>query len=186
MSLHHQIVNGIDFRKRNTNGGFITKNYPEKDPEIITGRDVFTYLYVNLKKDLEFVSFELIEDEYSCHYKRAQEDFGHYFRNLYRIIKLVDETDFNFDNKSDSEFSVFLIKYKYTSIIRAQISDYELLWLFYNCISKNGRLKFKPLIEKYSVLKNISFDELANEKHRKFYNESAYKKLLIKHADQSK
>ena len=40
-------------------------------------------------------------------------------------------------------------------MIRAQLSDYELLWIFYNCLSENGLEKFKPLIEEYSLLKNL-------------------------------
>jgi hypothetical protein len=65
------------------------------------------------------------------------------------------------------------IKYKYTSILRAQLSDYELLWLFYNGISRNGKLKFKPLIEEYSLLKTIPINHLAHPDHRHLYNAKA-------------
>lgn len=69
-----------------------------------------------------------------------------------------------------------MIKYSYTSIIRAQLSDYELLWLFYNCLSNNGTDFFKPLVEKYSLLKNMPKDKLTNDKFLEEYNESAFKK----------
>jgi hypothetical protein len=32
--------------------------------------------------------------------------------------------------------------------------------LFFNCLSDNGKEKFKPLIEKYAILKNIRHDLL--------------------------
>lgn len=80
--------------------------------------------------------------------------FDHYFRHLYTIIKFVDNADFlSFDEK-----------YKYTSMVRATLSRYELIWLFYNGISSVGKLKFKRLIEQYSLLKNIREDLLTLSK----------------------
>ena len=43
----------------------------------------------------------------------------------------------------------------YTNLIRAQLSSFELALLFYNSLSDMGREKFKPLIEKYSLLKTV-------------------------------
>lgn len=80
--------------------------------------------------------------------------FDHYFRHLYQIIKFIDSSKFL--DKSDE----IKERYKYTSILRATLSPYELIWLFYNCISLYGNQKFKPLIEKYSLLKNIREDLL--------------------------
>lgn len=69
---------------------------------------------------------------------------------------------------------IFKIKYRYISIIRAQISDYELLWLFYNCLSKNGVEKFKPYIEQYSFFKNIPKNLIAHKTHLDLYNKKAF------------
>ncbi len=80
--------------------------------------------------------------------------FDHYFRHLYQIVKFIDNSKFL--DKSDEIEE----RYKYTSILRATLSPYELIWLFYNCISLYGNQKFKPLIEKYSLLKNIREDLL--------------------------
>ena len=46
-------------------------------------------------------------------------------------------------------------------VIRAQLSSYELLLLFYNCHSSLGKKKFSPLIVKYALLENMSQDNLA-------------------------
>lgn len=95
--------------------------------------------------------------------------FDHYFRHLYHIIKFVNETPLLPDSFED--------RYQYTTMVRAQLSKYELVWLFYNCLSDNGKDKFKPLIEKYALLKNLRFDLLAKLEHKDLYTSSAYKKI---------
>lgn len=71
--------------------------------------------------------------------------FDHYFRHLYRIIKFID----------DAKWLGEVEQYKYTSIVRATLSSYELVWLYYNCLYGAGQPKFKSLIEKYAFLKNL-------------------------------
>ena len=88
----------------------------------------------------------------------------HYFRHLYRIFKYVDTSD----SISEDE------RYEYACIVRSQLSDYELVMLFYNCLTSNGRAKFKPLIEKYSIFNNLREDLLAKKEHKKEYSEKAY------------
>ena len=40
------------------------------------------------------------------------------------------------------------------------MSRYELIWLYYNCLSHYGDTKFKELIEDYALLKNIRVELL--------------------------
>ncbi|MFC0776056.1 putative phage abortive infection protein [Terrimonas alba] len=125
LTLHHQIVNAMDLRRQ----GAITQQ----------GRDVFKSRYADVKRELSKVSIQQeIEAIYLKFYKIYQTDFGHYFRNLYHILKYVNSSDI-----SDKE------KYRYSTLVRAQLSSDEVLMIFYNCLSKNGIEKFKPLIEKY-------------------------------------
>lgn len=96
----------------------------------------------------------------------ATNRFDHYFRHLYRIFKYVDTTDLI----SDEE------RYEYACIVRSQLSDYELIMLFFNGLSDNGKEKFKPLIEKYAILKNMRPDLLPSAgKEKKSYLDGAYK-----------
>lgn len=106
-------------------------------------------------------------------YFKLSTDFGHYFRNLYRIIKMVDEKKF-----SDNPIEDYKIKYSYTSIVRAQLSDDEIVWLFFNCLSDKGSEKFKPLLEKYSILKIINKDNETYNFYTKFYEDSAFEKPM--------
>ena len=90
--------------------------------------------------------------------------FDHYFRHLYRIVKYVDSSDLISDDE----------RYEYACIARSQLSDYELVMLFYNCLTANGRAKFKPLIEEYSIFNNLREELLAKREHKKEYSEKAY------------
>lgn len=96
-------------------------------------------------------------------YERFQGDCGHYFRTLYNLVKLVD--------KSPVEDKHF-----YTNIIRAQLSNQETLILFYNCAVGHGLEKFKPLVERYALLKNMPRDRLLDKSHIKHFEKSAFGK----------
>ncbi len=63
----------------------------------------------------------------------------------------------------------------YSNLVRAQLSSFELLLLFYNCLSSMGVEKFKPLIEKYSLLKTLPGEFLIDQRHADLYEERAYK-----------
>ncbi len=183
LDQHHQIVNAIDFtyhskKKREPltlNQMWKNADLPVADLEsiTITGRDVFRYKYNKLKEKIKVEGSDFLEI-YLKDYNEAKADFGHYFRNLYRIIKIIDETDFFYDSNKVNEDEIFKIKYRYATILRAQISDYELAWVFYNCLSENGREKFKPLIEKYSFFNNLPEELIATKIHLNLYNVSAY------------
>jgi len=165
LNLHHQIVNNMDLDETST---YYQGMNAVKENIKITGRDVFEKKYYELAKELnkDIENFNKIYDSF---YAKSNSDLGHYFRNLYRIIKLVNETKFSIDEKEDFE-----TKYKYTSMVRAQLSDFELLILFYNCLHENGNEKFKPLIEKFSLFKNIPKKHVY-DKHYDTYDKSAFK-----------
>ena len=108
--------------------------------------------------------------------------FDHYFRNMYRIIKYVDQS-IAFDNdrdvlkcETDEEKNgmIFQKKYEYVAILRSTLSCYELLWLFYNSLSEYGNEKFKPLVEKYALLKNLRIDLLVDKDDKNKYNSNAF------------
>ena len=79
--------------------------------------------------------------------------FDHYFRFLYRILKFVQTSPLVTD---------FEEEYEYTCMLRAMLSRYELVWLYYNGLSDYGNEKLKPLIERYAMLKNLREELLAD------------------------
>jgi hypothetical protein len=82
------------------------------------------------------------EEIYLKLYHNHQESLGRYFTSLYNLIDFIDRSSIK--NKKD-----------YTNFVRARLSRDELAILFFNGIFKWG-VKFKPLIESYSLLKNYT------------------------------
>lgn len=140
----------------------------------IKGRALFKYLYEERKvygkqlvesiRENGIVAFEMVMDGI----------LDHYFRYFYRILKFIDDTEL-----IDSQQ-----KYYYASIFRAQLSRYELLFIYYNGLSKFGNQKLKPLLEKYCMFKNLSKipdpSECIDEKDREFF-EHGYDYSIQKH-----
>lgn len=83
--------------------------------------------------------------------KQYGDDLNQYFRTLYNILKLVENSDF-LDNRK-----------LYTNLLRAQLSRYELALLFYNCLSDYGNLKMLPLVKRYDLLKHLDENTLPKE-----------------------
>lgn len=144
LKLHHEIVDSINRR------------------EFVGFKSRLKSNYLNLKVQNEQSRINMM---YTKFFEDHNSDLGHYFRNLYRIIKFI--------NEKGSEF--FEEKYFYTSLVRAQLSNPELILLFYNCLSHYGCERFKPLIEEFHLLKNISPESLLHTSHKSLYDASAYK-----------
>lgn len=156
----------------------ITNNLNIRRKNEITGRNVFRYFYkeesFSAKKRYAYFTtmgiVGLIRNSNNIHsYSSASgiELFDHYFRHLYRIFKYIN----------DSKLIEVDDKYEYAAIVRAQLSEYELLMLFYNAlnIKDDGIYKFKSLIESYALFNNIRTDELARPGDVELYEETAYR-----------
>ena len=162
LNLFSSIVNSLDLRKSTS-----------KTEVISTGRDCFEIFYRRLQMTLQeknkhILGFTIQSSTsqqaikaYSQFYDNNKSDMSHYFRTLYHIIKFVDKS--TIENKK-----------QYTSIVRAQLSSYEQVILFYNCLHDNGKGKFKPLIEKYSIFKNLDTSLIINQDHLDEYENGAY------------
>lgn len=138
----------------------------------ISGRECFLVLFKELQQEYqELLHSEQIdpkgkdedsirEEAYLNLYKEKQAVIGHYFRNLYNIVRFVDESQVE-DKKL------------YIRLVRAQLSVFELSLLFYNCLSPPGK-GFLCLVEKYTLLKTIEDKDLLKYFHRKHYKSTAF------------
>lgn len=79
---------------------------------------------------------------------------GHLFRLLYHILRFIDQSDIDQDEKDS-----------YAKILRAHLANPELVLLFYNCLSEYGREKHYGLIEKYNMLKNMNLAGLGDNQN---------------------
>lgn len=131
------------------------------------GRDVFQLLYENtFIKGYDGIKGIIKNNvnNWNDEYLNCPIGFlDHYFRLLYRILKYIDDSQ-----KTLPEMTICK-RYEYTSIVRATLSQYELVLLFYNCMSSNGREKFKHLIERYAIFNNLRVELLATKNEQDLY-----------------
>lgn len=94
--------------------------------------------------DDSFKNFDYIE-------KGRLNQLGHYYRHLFQTVKyVVNDAPKNF-RKTE--------KLKYLSILRAQLSNDEILLLYYNAVSGYGKLWFENgYFTDYKMLHNLPID----------------------------
>ncbi len=84
-----------------------------------------------------------IDSSYKKVYRENQDELGHYFRLFYHIVKYIDSSEIE-------------DKLLYSRILRATLSSAEIVVIALNCLHGGGKIKLKPLVEKYAMLHNIS------------------------------
>lgn len=103
------------------------------------------------------------------------DSFSHYFRNLYHILKFISESPLIGDSEKD----------RYSRFVRAQLSQVELVTLFYNSIEdiklpgrddmELGRPKMWNLLRRFDMLQNMNPRSLIHPKHLDIFNTSSTK-----------
>lgn len=167
LSIHNEILNDIVFDTESI--------MPLHNPENYTGkkRTAFKAILLWINGELEDLDpLSLYEDLQ----EQANQVVGHYFRNLYEIIRTVDESNINDDDKD-----------KFICILSSQLSSDEISVLLFYCLSKeNENKKLKELIVKYEMLKDLKCEPFLNVGFFRVSTESIivkkeeFKKLLIK------
>ena len=175
--MNHQetIINGLSIELEDEIETGVSIDYQSNK---ISGRDVFEALYRQyiikvyymvdgdyVPKSEEYVGLKELFQNDNDAFKHYVEDksvgrLDHYFRHLYHIFRYIKMSDF-------SEVD----KYRYASLVRSNLSQYELVLLFYNCLSPNGIEKFKGLVEDFALLNNLRVNLLAKEEDRRLYRE---------------
>lgn len=164
LRLHQNIRDEISVRSiKKTNGVVVSDDK-------YTGKDCFARFYNGIKNYYEAFSDKTISEDlfnyiyFNGCFDNHQANLGHYFRNLYQILKFIKKSKLD---KNEQKF--------YSNILRAQLSLYELGLLFYNCLSSVGNKDFKPLIEDFNFLENLDTGIILDEKHIEMYNENAFR-----------
>lgn len=178
LELQQQIVNELSTNqteeiRRDFWDGYISfsKDFPVD--QNISGRNLFFHSFCNIIHEIptgdsnevrKVRGLKEVLEKYGFFYYKEMSTptyFDHYFRHLYTILKFINKYDVPEEEKrimTDEDL------YGYAKILRATLSRYELVWLFYNGLSLYGNRKLKPLIEKYCMLKNLREDLLACSK----------------------
>lgn len=157
----------IHIQQEITNGLLIEQVGSDEGPQ--RGRDVFQSVYETVPHKIWLGNecqnstlkhaLEISDDvKLSVSSLKNMWFLDHYFRHLYRIFKYIDDADDKLINSKK--------KYEYASIVRATLSQYELIMLFYNGFYHQ---KFKKLIEKYTLLNNMRTGLLASNEDKALY-----------------
>src|SRR5262249_47750284 len=98
-------------------------------------------------------------------FRQVQEYVGHCFRHLYHIVRFVHESNVITSDE----------KQLYVRLLRAQLSSYELVILFYNCLAEGlGAGKFERLVIRYALLEHMPAQLLFNPAHSSLFPPEAY------------
>lgn len=155
IGVFNQIIDQMDLEiKRGTHN----------NPRISTkkGRDCFSYINNILEGLVEGPGYQKktkLADAYEGVYSKYASDLGHYFRVLYNIFKFIKESDYS--------------NPIYAKILRAQLSNQELLILYYNCLSPYGE-KFKELAIEFELFDNLQLDTLIRPEHYDLMDKKAF------------
>ena len=169
VALYNQLVSDLRMEKlERKRTEHLHQHLNEDEVVIYSGRNLIRQLTEELNRLLLNPRYPNGEKCYLNFYEKYKHHLSHYFRNLYRIYKIVDEANFNASSDHNSDYNKEKKKF-YTGIIRAQLSNDELILLFYNCIYGHGQSKFKPLAKRYDMFDNMPEEDLHDpsllEKH---------------------
>lgn len=132
--------------QQNVVSGFDLKN---KGELLHSGRDCFKSWYKSMESEYKHSLSEdhaKLEDAYELIWLRHQGDLSLYFRSLYSVFRFISES-----GHPDA--------LRFGSVVRSFLSDFELVMLYYNCLSEKGA-PFKKYISQYKVFDNLDVDML--------------------------
>lgn len=105
---------------------------------------IYSQLSIDISKYNMCQACEKVNGKYIEIYYKHSDELSRCFKTLYRILRYIDSSSFD---KSTKEH--------YAKILRSQLSDNELLVLYYNCHSDLGK-KAREIVMKYDLLKHIN------------------------------
>lgn len=164
LTLHNTIVNSIDLEWRNRKPtttdaalGNLTRH--------AVGRDCFKQFFANYKEYYNEIQEQderqRLQSAYDKFWKWRQQDLAHYYRYLYNVLRFV----YDYQGIDD--------KLRYVKLLRAQLSDYELLMLFYTALNKNGR-NYWIYIHEYEIFDNLPPNMLIKPEHKELYSNESF------------
>jgi hypothetical protein len=113
-----------------------------------------------------------IRDAYTKAAALHIDNYSHYFRNLYHILRFVKDSPLILDSERP----------RYARIVRSQLSEEELVALFYNSITQVrlpgreamelGHPKMGSLLAEFDILQNLSPRSIIHESHKRIFEKN--------------
>jgi len=160
LNLHHKLVE--DMLDEHQTGRNCFRKWYDKLKECYQYKQT-TIPYITAKQIGGLTEREFAVQCYDEVYRALQGDLGHYFRNLYHLIKFVHRN-------TEMEYQ---IRRGYTTLVRAQLSSYEQALLFYDGLHPVSE-DFRLLIQQYGLFHNLDERLLLNPRHKDYYDRPAY------------
>lgn len=135
LTLQQSVVSSFDMKK--------------KGELLYSGRDCFKAWYRFFETEFrETISpeYRKVDDAYEVMWLKYQGDLSLYFRSLYSVFRFISES-----HHPDA--------LKFGGIVRSFLSDFELVILYYNCLSPQGN-GFKKYISEFKVFDNLDTNML--------------------------
>lgn len=155
LNLQQQVIQGFDLHTTRSN-----------TTVTIQGRDCFRDWYRKLRSRFSphnFMDKPIGEDGQHAYHtvlEVHQGDLGLYFRSLYTVFRFIE-------GSGDSDQKHFAL------VVRSLLSDFELVFLFYNCLSSKGE-RFMRFAEMYALFDNLDVSLLLSLDHISLIKASAY------------
>ena len=146
LNLQNSIIDNLNFEGKKSRASF--SQFLEVHCEKLYPKENYGS-HVIIKKSAACVF-------YSTYNSNHNGVFGHYFRNLYRILKMIHDSAYSEDEKK-----------RHARILRAQLSMDELTVLFLNCLPKvcdDGA--FAQLLIHYQILEHLGIKKLNSEANK--------------------
>ncbi|EOW6719675.1 putative phage abortive infection protein [Cronobacter dublinensis] len=160
LKLHNQIVSDITSTRTDLNGGL----------SVLDGRRVINTLKNSLigkHFDRYMIDGRSGKDQigqaFNAFYIKNGHYLGHYFRFLYNILRFLSDADIDIDNKT-----------LYARLLRAQLSDQELLLIYYNSFTDNGH-NFIQYMQEFKLMDNLSPNYLRHPEHSLLIQDVGFK-----------
>ncbi|MEJ6023939.1 putative phage abortive infection protein [Ramlibacter sp. PS4R-6] len=116
-----------------------------------------------LDEGMEF-HWKLLDKAYAFADEGSERRLAHYFRNLYHVLRFVDDA---------AELEPHEKK-TYARMVRAQLSNEELVAVLYNALARGssefGYPKMLALVRKYDLLQNVYAGSVVHPIHLKMLN----------------
>jgi len=167
MSLHHELVSSIADRK--TEKG---------EPVEFKGRAVFANADIPIKDRFKGLraavpteegalaaDIELIRKQFSWFYRR----FGPYFTNFFSILEFVDH----------NRIGYLEIKKFYVGLLRAQLSDFESLFIYYYAVTARDKDHYAALAETYHLFADLEATDLLDTAHTGYFGLRAFAERAV-------
>jgi len=153
LSQQQEVVRGLDLQSR-------------EDNEVIArGRDCFREWHENLQSMYKDIGKnQKLRDPYAlsygCLFEVHKSDLGLYYRSLYSVFRYIERCG----HDDAKEFG---------RILRSLLSDYELVLIFYNCLTERGE-NFKRFVYQHGLFDNIDPTLLLSKHHVRIFDAEAY------------